>query len=38
MGYLIGWASILVALPYGLGRALCLWASGRDLKTIGAGD
>ena len=38
MGYLIGWVSILVALPYGLGRALWLWASGRDLKTIGAGD
>lgn len=33
-GYLIGWASILVALPYGVSRALWLWASGRDLKTI----
>ena len=34
-GYLIGWASVLVALPYGLGRSLWLWASGRDLKGIG---
>lgn len=34
-GYLIGWASILVALPYGLARALWLWASGRDLRGIG---
>ena len=37
-GYLIGWASVLVALPYGLGRALWLWASGRDLKSIRADD
>ncbi len=33
-GYLIGWVSILVALPYGLARALWLWMNGRDLKTI----
>lgn len=37
-GYLIGWASVLVALPYGLGRSLWLWANGRDLKTIGPED
>lgn len=37
-GYLIGWASALVALPYGLGRAVWLWAGGRDLKTIGRED
>jgi hypothetical protein len=37
-GYLLGWASVLVALPYGLGRALWLWVSGRDLKGIGAED
>jgi hypothetical protein len=34
-GYLLGWASILAALPYGLVRSLWLWASGRDLKGIG---
>ena len=37
-GYLIGWASVFVALPYGLGRSLWLWANGRDLKTIGLED
>jgi hypothetical protein len=37
-GYLIGWASILLALPYGLIRALWLWLHGRDLKTIGRAD
>ena len=37
-GYLLGWASALIALPYGLLRALCLWAAGRDLRTIGAED
>lgn len=37
-GYLIGWASTLLALPYGLGRALWLWVGGRDLKTIGRDD
>jgi hypothetical protein len=37
-GYLLGWASALIALPYGLARALWLWAAGRDLKTIGAED
>lgn len=37
-GYLIGWASVFVALPYGLARALWQWANGRDLKTIGRED
>jgi hypothetical protein len=37
-GYLVGWASVIVALPFGLGRALWLWVGGRDLKTIGAED
>jgi hypothetical protein len=37
-GYLLGWASVIAALPYGLARALWLWAGGRDLKTIGAED
>jgi hypothetical protein len=37
-GYLIGWASVIVALPYGLARALWQWANGRDLKTIGRDD
>jgi hypothetical protein len=36
IGYLIGWASIIAALPYGLARALWLYASGRDLRGIGA--
>jgi hypothetical protein len=37
-GYLIGWASIIAVLPYGLIRALWLYASGRDLRGIGAED
>ncbi|MBL9074798.1 hypothetical protein [Tabrizicola sp.] len=37
-GYLIGWASVLAALPYGLVRSLWLWANGRDLKTIDPED
>lgn len=38
LGYLIGWASAILALPYGLARALWLWGNGRDLKTIGRED
>ncbi len=34
-GYLLGWASVGIALPYGLARALWLWLNGRDLKVIG---
>lgn len=37
-GYGVGWASVILALPYGLVRALWQWASGRDLKTIGRED
>ncbi|KAF0116995.1 MAG: hypothetical protein FD150_85 [Rhodobacteraceae bacterium] len=37
-GYLIGWASVIIALPYGLARALWQWANGRDLKAIGRED
>ncbi|WP_149589400.1 hypothetical protein [Tabrizicola flagellatus] len=37
-GWLTGWAATGLALPYGLGRALWLWAGGRDLKTIGRED
>lgn len=37
-GYLIGWGTAVVALPYGLARALWLWASGRDLRKIGHED
>ncbi len=38
IGYLIGWASLIAALPYGLGRSLWLWISGKDLRQIGAED
>jgi hypothetical protein len=38
IGYLIGWASLIAALPYGLGRSLWLWISGKDLRQIGADD
>jgi hypothetical protein len=34
-GYLLGWASVGIALPYGMCRALWLWLGGRDLKGIG---
>jgi hypothetical protein len=37
-GYLIGWGSTIAALPYGLARALWLWASGRDLRKVGRED
>ncbi|MDP3196821.1 hypothetical protein [Tabrizicola sp.] len=37
-GYAIGWATVLLALPYGLGRGVWLWAAGRDLRQIGADD
>lgn len=38
LGYATGWAAVGVALPYGLGRALWLWAAGRDLRQIGTDD
>lgn len=37
-GYLIGWGTVILALPYGLARALWLWVGGRDLKLIGRED
>lgn len=37
-GYLIGWASAILALPYGLIRALWLYAKGVDLRTIAVED
>jgi hypothetical protein len=37
-GYLIGWASMILALPYGLARSLWLYAGGRDLRLIGRED
>jgi hypothetical protein len=37
-GYLIGWGTAILALPYGLTRALWLWVSGRDLRKIGTED
>jgi hypothetical protein len=37
-GYLLGWASVGLALPYGLARSLWLWIGGRDLKGIGRED
>ena len=38
VGWLLGWATTALALPYGLVRALWLWANGRDLKGIRAED
>ena len=38
LGYLIGWGTVILALPYGFARAVWLWVSGRDLKTIGRDD
>jgi hypothetical protein len=37
-GYLLGWATILIALPYGLGHAGWKHIKGEDLRKIGAGD
>lgn len=37
-GYLLGWASVGAALPFGLVRALWLWLNGRDLRSIGRED
>ncbi|MBN8631623.1 MAG: hypothetical protein J0L76_12280 [Rhodobacterales bacterium] len=37
-GWLIGWASAIVALPYGFCRAIWLWLNGTDLKRIGTED
>lgn len=37
-GYLLGWGSVILALPFGFGRALWQWTNGRDLKAIGRED
>ena len=37
-GYLMGWGSAILALPYGMGRALWLFANGVDLRGIGRED
>ncbi|MES2816232.1 MAG: hypothetical protein V4720_15135 [Pseudomonadota bacterium] len=37
-GYLVGWGTTLLALPYGFGHALWLWITGRDLRQIGTDD
>jgi hypothetical protein len=37
-GYLVGWGTVILALPYGMARSLWLWVGGRDLKTIGRDD
>ena len=37
-GYVIGWGTVILALPFGLARSLWLWVGGRDLKTIGRED
>lgn len=34
-GYLLGWPATVIALPYGLIRALVAYASGQDLRKIG---
>lgn len=36
IGYLVGWATVILALPYGLARALWLWlAKNVDLRRVG---
>ena len=37
-GYLLGWLGTALALPYGLARALWLYAKGQDLRTIGTAE
>jgi hypothetical protein len=38
-GYLTGWATVIVALPYGLVRSLWLWGTKNvDLRQVGKGD
>jgi hypothetical protein len=38
LGYVLGWGSTIIALPYGAARALWLYAGGRDLRLIGQED
>jgi len=38
IGYLVGWATVILALPFGLVRALWLWlAKNVDLRRVGPG-
>jgi hypothetical protein len=37
-GYVIGWATTIIALPYGATRSLWLYAKGTDLRGIGQED
>ncbi|NHB77680.1 hypothetical protein [Rhodobacter calidifons] len=37
-GYLVGWGTVILTLPFALIGALWLWIGGRDLKTIGRED
>lgn len=37
-GYLLGWGTVILALPYGLLRSLWLYAKGMDLRGIGQDD
>ena len=39
IGYLVGWATVIIALPYGLLRSLWLWlARNVDLRRVGLDD
>ncbi|OYX26251.1 MAG: hypothetical protein B7Z10_03800 [Rhodobacterales bacterium 32-66-7] len=38
LGYVIGWLTVILALPYGLIRALWTFAMGTDLRRIGLDD
>lgn len=38
-GYLVGWATVIIALPYGVVRSLWLWrAKSVDLRRVGLDD
>lgn len=38
-GYLVGWTTVIIALPYGLVRSLWLWlAKNADLRRVGLDD
>lgn len=38
IGWLIGWATAILALPYGLIRSIWVFARGQDLRKIGTED
>jgi hypothetical protein len=38
-GYVVGWATVILALPFGLVRSLWLWrARNVDLRRVGVDD